>query len=79
MHLNRTAKCRKAGKRRRAHLRSRSGAVVVADASTFWNVSRTGCRPLIGIKDGLAALEVVERIQAPVYKEALPSFDSVAV
>lgn len=52
---------------------------LLAQAKHFLDCVRTGCRPLIGIKDGLAALEVVERIQAAVYKEALPSVRSVAV
>lgn len=39
----------------------------------------TGRRPLIGMKDALAALEVVERIQKQVYESALPHVDHVAV
>lgn len=52
---------------------------LLAQTKHFLDCVRTGCRPLIGVSDGLAALEVVERIQAAVYKEALPSVRSVAV
>lgn len=52
---------------------------LLAQTKHFLDCIRMGCQPLIGVADGLAALEVVERIQAAVYKEALPSVDSVAV
>lgn len=52
---------------------------LLAQTKHFLDCVRTGCRPLIGVQDGLAALEVVQRIQAEVYKEALPTVSSVAV
>jgi len=52
---------------------------LLAQAKHFLDCIRTGCRPLIGVRDALAALEVVERIQAAVYKEKLPSVKYVAV
>jgi len=52
---------------------------LLAQTKHFLDCVRTGQRPLIGVRDGLAALEIVERIQAAVYKQALPSFNRVAV
>lgn len=52
---------------------------LLAQTQHFLDCVRTGRSPLIGVKDGLAALEVVERIQSHVYKETLPSVNSVAV
>lgn len=52
---------------------------LLAQTKHFLDCIRTGSRPLIGVSDGLAALEVVERIQAAVYKEKLPSMKYVAV
>lgn len=52
---------------------------LLAQTKHFLDCVRTGCRPLIGVSDGMAALEVVERIQAAVYKEKLPSVKYVAV
>lgn len=51
---------------------------LLAQTKHFLDCVRTGCSPLIGVRDGLAALEVVERIQAQVY-EQLPAVNSVAV
>lgn len=45
----------------------------------FLECISTGRRPLIGIKDALAALEVVERIQEQVYDTVVPAVDHVAV
>lgn len=45
----------------------------------FLDCISTGRRPLIGIKDALAALEVVERIQRQVYETTVPVVDHIAV
>lgn len=45
----------------------------------FLDCIATGRRPLIGIKDALAALEIVERIQELVYETTVPLVDHVAV
>lgn len=52
---------------------------LLTQAAHFLECVATGRRPLIGIKDALAALEVVERIQEQVYQTALPVVDHVAV
>lgn len=52
---------------------------LLAQTKHFLDCVRTGCRPLIDVRDGLAALEIVERVQAAVYQEELPSMNRVAV
>lgn len=45
----------------------------------FLHCIRTETAPLIGMGDGLAALEIVQRVQDQVYKETVPRVSSVAV
>lgn len=52
---------------------------LLAQTEHFLQCVVTGQRPLIGIKDALSALEVVERIQEQVYESTLPLVDHVAV
>ncbi|MFS8664507.1 MAG: Gfo/Idh/MocA family oxidoreductase [Limnochordales bacterium] len=52
---------------------------LLAQTQHFLECVRTGRPPLVGVEDGLSALEVVERVQAQVYQEAAPSLNGVAV
>src|SRR5690606_36541355 len=45
---------------------------LLAQTQHFLECVRTGRPPLVGVEDGLSALEVVERVQAQVYQEAAP-------
>lgn len=52
---------------------------LLAQTQHFLECVCTGRTPLVTVEDGLAALEVVERMQAQVYKQAAPSLNGVAV
>ncbi|HEY8496664.1 MAG TPA: Gfo/Idh/MocA family oxidoreductase [Limnochordales bacterium] len=52
---------------------------LLAQTQHFLECVRTGQTPLVTVEDGLAALEVVERMQAQVYKQAVPSLNGLAV
>ena len=52
---------------------------LLAQTQHFLECVRTGRQPLVSAEDGLSALEVVERVQALVYRQPVPSLNGVAV
>lgn len=52
---------------------------LLAQTQHFLECVRTGQQPLVSVEDGLSALEVVERMQAQVYQQPVPSLNGVAV
>mgnify|MGYP001058085279 CR=1 FL=1 len=52
---------------------------LLAQTQHFLECVQTGRTPLVTVEDGLAALEVVERMQAQVYQQSVRSLNGVAV